>query len=190
MAGSYEGIEERELILLVQKGETEAFQPLVVSYKDKVFNLLLRSVHDFQAAEELAQDVFVKAYSGIGSFRFESTFSTWLTRIALNTLSTFLTSKYAKQRHVTDSFDDSLPSQDGSPDEALMFRQRYAAFHRCYQRLSERLQRALLLVGLHALSYEESAEILEIPIGTVRSRLNQARLLVLQCMTKSLGEAL
>lgn len=185
-----DALEDKDLIVLIQGGSKEAFHPLVSRYKNQIFNLIIRSVRDFQLAEEVSQDVFVKAYAGLKQFRFESSFATWLVRIALNTVKTFQTTKYARQRSKTDYFEEEVTSAQESIESVLITKERCTAFHHCYDKLSSKLQQSILLLGLQAYSYEEAAEILSIPIGTVRSRLNQARLLLVRCMTKTLGEAI
>lgn len=145
--------------------------------------MILRQVGIKSIAEEIAQEVFVRAYFNINKFRFASRFSTWLTRIALNQTSSYFSSKKYRNQNATESFDPSrhdLSDQEHSNEKE---EQEKAAsliknFHLVLATIKPKLRDVLVLCALEEKSYQEAAEILEIPIGTVRSRLNKARLTI------------
>ena len=176
-------LSDKELILSVLQGEQQSFSLLVRRYQNLIFSIILKRVREQHVAEELAQDVFIRAYKSLKTFRFESEFSTWLVRIALNTAYNYRQSRiFKQQRNNSDLADHELASAAPRPDELLAAQQLRKIFEDCFQKLSEKLSQALLLSGLQGLSYEVAAEVMQIPVGTVRSRINQARLLVLECM--------
>ena len=176
--------QDDELIRLAQRGDLDAYASIVTLYKDRVFSLLRRSVHDFNSAEDLSQEVFIRAYRGLKGFRFDCTFSSWLMRIAINVSSTHRASTRFRQSQVTDSVEDDLVDNSSTNGEQdALQRERLLALNRCLQKLSGRLRDAVTLIGLHGSSYEEASETLQIPVGTVRSRLNQARILLSKCLS-------
>ena len=180
----YEELEEGDLIRLAQGGERNAFAPLVMKHKDRVFSVIHRSIRDFHLAEELSQEVFVRAYRGIRGFRFDCSLSSWLTRIALNVVATHRTSRRFRDSQVTDSPERELHDQRvANGEDAFLGRERITLLHRCFEKLGDRYQSVLVLVGFEGTSYEDAAEALRVPIGTVRSRLNQARLLLTKCLS-------
>jgi len=166
---------EHEVIQKVAKGSRNDFRHLVSAHQEQIYLMILKSVGDEQIARELTQDTFLKAYLNISKFRFQSSFSTWLTRIALNSTSSYFTSKRFKQKQRTITFDatqhrhNNLEADDRFDDEAIE-RLRLAI-----ARLKPIYRDVLTLCALERKSYEEAATLLEVPIGTVRSRLNKAR---------------
>lgn len=168
---------EAEIIRAVVGGDREAFRHLVTRYKNRIFALVMRQVGSRSVAEELTQEIFVKAFLHMRTFRFDSAFSTWLTRIAINHTHSYFGSRRYKQSSRTDEF---LPEQHSgsaeSPETGLERTERMRRFQLALAGLSPKLHAALTLCALEGKSYEEAAAILRVPVGTVRSRLNTARL--------------
>lgn len=176
---------EALVVRSVQAGNKESFRILVMRYKDLVYAMIMRQVADHAAAEEISQDVFVKAFLNIGKFRLESKFSTWLTRIALNETSSYFSSKKFKQQKLSESFDAVKHDiGDGESRESMEEEARHNLLLKTFRAglagLKPRFRDVLVLCGLEGKTYEEAAAILEIPVGTVRSRLNKARHLIKQ----------
>lgn len=177
--------EEQELIRQVQSGQTDEFRHLVTRYKNLVFSMIMRQVSRASVAEELTQEVFVKSFTNIKKFRLESKFSTWLTRIALNHTNTYFTSKKYRVEQVSESFDitkheahvkkENHDAENDERHERLM-----GKFKAALAKIKPIFREVLVLCALEGKTYEEVSEILDVPIGTVRSRLNKARLLMRQ----------
>ena len=179
----YDGQSEEDLIRLASKGDLKAYAPLVSRYQNRMFTLIFRSLQDFQSSEDLCQEVFIKAYKALPAFRFEAKFSTWLTRIALRQLSSFRSSRAYSQRSRTELTDySSFSSDSASMEQELARKDEIAALQSCFAKLTEKLKQVVLLVGYSEHSYEEAAQILQVPLGTVSSRLHPARLTLLACM--------
>ncbi|MCO6430266.1 MAG: sigma-70 family RNA polymerase sigma factor [Deltaproteobacteria bacterium] len=176
-------LEEAALIRAVQRGSQEEYRVLVMRYKDMVFNLIKRQVGQHHVAEDIAQEVFVRAYFGIKKFRLDSKFSTWLTRIALNQTNSYFSTKRYKQQSRTESFDGKLHEMSdiekkAETEEEAEKNAMLATFREALGCLKPKFRDVLVLCGLEGRSYQEAAEILGVPVGTIRSRLNKARLLV------------
>ncbi len=178
---------DQRCIREVLSGNADAYRHLVAAYKDRIFSLTLRMVGDRSVAEELTQEIFVKAYSNLTSFRFEASYSTWLTRISLNHISNYFESRSFIQQKQTVSFDPvshDRPIDNPSSNPPIL-----QAFRSALEDLKPAYRDVLVLCVLEDKSYEETAAILDIPIGTVRSRLNRAREQVRQLLELSLGAA-
>lgn len=169
-------ISDAECVRRLQQGETEAFAVLVERHQKNIFNLLYRMLGDHDDAAEVSQEAFLSAYRSIKSFRGDASFSTWLYRIAVNHANTRRKSVALSQQRAA-RMESLEPASDGASDPA-------AALER--KEMRERVQAALnglaaedatiiLLRDLQDVPYEAVAEILEIPIGTVKSRLHRAR---------------
>lgn len=175
-----------ELVERSRDGETAAFDQLVALYKDRIYNYVARMVHDPIEAEDIAQEAFVKAYRNLPSFRGASTFQTWLYRIASNL--TIDSVRRRRRRENTCSLDAPLDTDEGSmpreqedthcigPMRNLERAELQRQVHRAIQQLSPKLRSVVVLYELQGLSYEEIATILGCPLGTVKSRLFNARM--------------
>ena len=174
----HEGKSDWDWVCKVQGGETDAFEVLVHRHEKTIFNLLYRWLSDYNEASDVAQEVFISAYRAIKSFRGESSFSTWLYRIAINQAKNRRKSLLmAQQRTVSCALDGTPNLPHPGPDPARQAEQ---------QEIHEQVQQGLnslkpddatiiLLHDLQDVAYEEIAQILDIPLGTVKSRLHRAR---------------
>lgn len=178
---------DRDLIVVdrIKNGDSSSFEELVEKYQHQVVSLIARQVGDQIVAEELAQDVFVRAYKGIKSFRGESNFSTWLIRISLNVVNSYFSSKLYKQRKRTLEF--SLSKHDIQEELADEVTDESKELLRvALENLKPQFKDVLVLCSLEGKKYEDVASILDVPIGTVRSRLNKARLLLKEHLFKEM----
>ena len=174
---------DQQLVERVQRGDKAAFDLLVIKYQRKIFRLLSRLIRDTAEIEDVAQEAFVKAYRALPNFRGDSAFYTWLYRIAINTAKNYLVSQGRRaptstQADIEDAetFDDGDHLRDlNTPDSMLVTKQVGEAVNRAIDQLPEDLRTAIVLRELEGLSYEEIAESMQCPIGTVRSRIFRAR---------------
>ena len=174
------------LIERVKQGDVKAFEMLVVKYQRRIERLIGRMVRDVDLVPDIAQETFIRAYRAIPRFRGESAFYTWLYRIAVNTAKKALM-ELKRDPTVSESAlasrdDDDESSRveneltDGeTPDAVLASKQIAAAVNSAIESLSEDLRQAITLREIEGLSYEEIAELMNCPIGTVRSRIFRAR---------------
>ena len=170
-----------ELARLAQAGDARAFEALVVKYQRRIARHVARFIKSADDVEDVVQDVFVRAYRGLASFRGDSQFYSWLYRIASN----------AALNHLRRASDDVLLGDDApdertsefapgvsdaaQPDRTLMAEQIADAVQRALAKLQPQLAEALMLFEVDKKSYAEIAEMLHIPIGTVRTRIFRAR---------------
>ncbi|MCA3220995.1 MAG: RNA polymerase sigma factor RpoE [Burkholderiales bacterium] len=174
---------DQALVERVQRGDKRAFELLVSKYQRKIFRLLSRLIRDPAEIEDVAQEAFIKAYRALPNFRGESAFYTWLYRIAINTAKNHLVAQGRRAPTTTETevedaenFDEADQLRDyNTPDAMLLSRQVGEAVNRAIEKLPEDLRTAIVLRELEGLSYEEIAEAMNCPIGTVRSRIFRAR---------------
>lgn len=174
-----------ELVNRVKSGDTSAFDFLVIKYQRRVIRLLSRIVRDPVEVEDIAQESFLKAYRAIEQFRGDSAFYTWLYRIAVNTAKNYLFSRGRRPIPVSDlntnsedgeSFEFQAVSDSSESPEGVMVGMQIAeAVNRAVQKLPKELSTAVSLREMDGLSYEEISEVMNCPIGTVRSRIFRAR---------------
>jgi RNA polymerase sigma-70 factor (ECF subfamily) len=174
---------DQQLVERVQRGDKQAFNLLVTKYQRRLGRLVSRFVRDLAEAEDVTQEAFIKAYRALPNFRGDSAFYTWLYRIGINTAKNHLLS--AKRRppsstpvdaQEAESFDEAdLLREISTPETELMGKQVVDAVQASLQQLPEDLRSALTLREIDGLSYEEIAEVMNCPIGTVRSRIFRAR---------------
>ena len=174
------------LIARVKEGDVKAFEMLVVKYQRRIERLIGRMVRDVDLVPDIAQETFIRAYRAIPQFRGESAFYTWLYRIAVNTSKKFLM-ELKRDPLVTESARASRDEDDDSsrvenelsdgetPDAVLASKQIAAAVNFAIEALSDDLRQAITLREIEGLTYEEIAELMNCPIGTVRSRIFRAR---------------
>jgi RNA polymerase sigma-70 factor (ECF subfamily) len=186
---------DQQLVERVQRGDKAAFNLLVTKYQRKIFRLLSRLIRDAAEVEDVAQEAFIKAYRALPGFRGDSAFYTWLYRIAINTAKNHLVSQGRRAPTSTEAeiedaetFDDGEHLRDlNTPDAMLLSRQVADAVNRAIERLPDDLRTAVVLRELEGLSYEEIAETMNCPIGTVRSRIFRAREAIAEELRPVLG---
>lgn len=161
--------EERRIIAQVCAGDTNAFEALVVAYQKQVYNLALRTVGNEEDAADMTQEVFLRAYRALGTFRSESKFSVWLYRLTTNVCIDFLRSR---RRHPT----VSLPADESvGPEQQLTRSEMCRSVARGLDSLPDDARKILILRELDGLSYAEIGKVLRLEAGTVKSRLFRAR---------------
>ena len=173
---------DQQLVERVKKGDKNAFDLLVIKYQHRILGLIGSYVNDFQEVQDVAQEAFIKAYRAIDKFRGESSFYTWLYRIAVNTAKNHLVSKGRKlpesdiDVHDADFLDtaSSLRVVD-TPERNLYRDEIQRIIHDVIRRLPDELRTAVMLREFDGLSYDEIANVMECPVGTVRSRIFRAR---------------
>ena len=170
------------LVERVQAGDKGAFDLLVKRYQHKVIGLIGRYVQDQAEALDVAQETFIKAYKALDSFRGESAFYTWLYRIASNTAKNHLVTRSRRPPGTDVDIDDVLQAESESelreietPENSLYRDELFSVMASTLEALPEELRVALTLRELEGMSYEEIAEVMDCPIGTVRSRIFRAR---------------
>lgn len=173
---------DQDLVRRVQQGDKSAFDLLVIKYQHRIVHLVNRYVKDPSEAQDVAQDTFIKAYRALGDFRGDSAFYTWLYRIAINTAKNYLLSR--SRRHIDYEIDiqdaeqventGHLKDMD-TPDNLLMNEQIVKVIKTAIEKLPEEMRIAITLREFEGMSYEEIAEAMDCPIGTVRSRIFRAR---------------
>ena len=174
------------LVERFKNGDVKAFEMLVVKYQRRIERLVGRMVRDVDLVPDIAQETFIRAYRALPQFRGESAFYTWLYRIAVNTAKKQLmelkrdplvteSARASRDEDDDTSVVDNEPSDSGTPDALLASKQIAAAVNFAVEALSEELRQAITLREIEGLSYEEIAEVMNCPIGTVRSRIFRAR---------------
>jgi RNA polymerase sigma-70 factor (ECF subfamily) len=173
---------DNELVARVQRGDMAAFDLLVRKYQHRIAALIGRYVSDWSECQDIAQETFMRAFRAIGNFRGDAQFYTWLHRIAVNTAKNHLVSN--NRRPPTDDIDVADAEQYDSgirlrdtdtPERELMREQMEGTVVRAVEALPEELRVAITLREVEGLSYEEIAQRMDCPIGTVRSRIFRAR---------------
>lgn len=171
------------LVERVQAGQRQAFDLLVAKYQRRLMRLVSRIVHDPAEAEDVVQETFIKAYRAIRHFRGDSAFYTWLYRIGINTAKNFLASQSRRTPTSTESDAEQAESFDSgeqlrdinTPESVLASQQIARTVNAAMDALPLDLRTAIVLREIEGLSYEEIADIMACPIGTVRSRIFRAR---------------
>ena len=170
------------LVARVQNGEKGAFDLLVRKYQHKVAKLISRYLSDRAEVEDITQEVFIKAYRGLGGFRGDSAFYTWLYRIAVNTAKNYLESQGRRPPSADIEIEGAELLEGvnglrdlGTPERNLLTEEIADTVSRVIGGLPADLRMAITLRDLDGLSYEEIAQVMECPIGTVRSRIFRAR---------------
>ncbi len=181
---------DTKLVKRVQKGDKGAFDVLVLKYQQKIVNLVMRYVRDPEQAMDITQEAFIKAYRALPRFRGDSAFYTWLYRIAVNTAKNYLAAQ--RRRPMDIELDLQDPEQydlharlkeTDTPEGVTMGQELRTAVERAIAALPEDLRTAIILRELDGMSYEEIAQTMECPVGTVRSRIFRAR----DAISKRLG---
>ena len=174
---------DQQLVERAQRGDKKAFELLVLKYQRKLGRLLSRFVRDPAEVEDVTQEAFIKAYRALPSFRGESAFYTWLYRIGINTAKNYLVALGRRAPTTTEfdaeeaeTFEDADNLRDNNtPDAMLQSKEIGEAVNRAMEALPEELRTAITLREIEGLSYEDIANVMACPIGTVRSRIFRAR---------------
>ncbi|MFC1603232.1 RNA polymerase sigma factor RpoE [Pseudomonadota bacterium] len=173
---------DQELILRVQRGDKRAFDLLVLKYQQKVINLVSRYVRDSSEAQDVAQEAFIKAYRALPRFRGDSAFYTWLYRIAINTAKNHIVSQSRRppsngvETEVAEQLDAGVRLQEhATPENYLLEEEIALTVRQAIDDLPDDLRTAITLRELEGLSYEDIANTMSCPVGTVRSRIFRAR---------------
>lgn len=175
-------VTDEQLVKRVQKGDKQAFDLLVLKYQNKLGVIVSRYVSDFDEVHDVVQESFIKAYRALHSFRGDSQFYTWLYRIAVNTAKNYLVARSRRPPSSDVDLDDAelYAGSDslkdvGSPEAQLYRDELERVVDEAIRSLPEDLRTALTLREFEDLSYEEIAEVMSCPVGTVRSRIFRAR---------------
>ena len=189
---------DQQLVERAQRGDKHAFELLVVKYQRRLGRLISRFVRDSAEAEDVTQEAFIKAYRALPAFRGDSAFYTWLYRIGINTAKNYLIT--LGRRAPTSTLFDSEESEGfegaellqdmNTPENELMSKQVAGVVNATLLKLPEDLRTALTLREIEGLSYEEIAEIMNCPIGTVRSRIFRARETIASNLRPLLGTSI
>jgi RNA polymerase sigma-70 factor (ECF subfamily) len=174
---------DQQLVERAQRGDKHAFELLVVKYQRKLGRLLSRFIRDPAEVEDVSQEAFIKAYRALPSFRGDSAFYTWLYRIGINTAKNYLVAMGRRAPTTTEfdseeaeNFEDGDQLRDlNTPEAELMTRQIAATVNQTMEELPEELRTAITLREIEGMSYEDIANVMNCPIGTVRSRIFRAR---------------
>ena len=173
---------DKALVERVQRGDKKAFDLLVLKYQHKVANLISRYIRDQAEVFDVTQEAFIKAYRALPNFRGESAFYTWLYRVAINTAKNHLAAQARRppgediEADTAEQMDMGAPLKDTDTPERLALQREIAqTIQKALDDLPQDLRTAITLRELEGLSYEEIAQAMDCPIGTVRSRIFRAR---------------
>ena len=168
------------LVKRAKSGDYQAFDLLVLKYQSRLISTAFKFVKDVQIAEDIVQDSFIKAFKALDSFREDSSFYTWIYRIAVNTSKNFLVSKKRKSELLNSDLSEEAsyeiePVETYSPEDLLQATQLKKVITETIDQLGEDTRTALTLRELDGLSYEQIADVVNCPVGTVRSRIFRGR---------------
>jgi len=173
---------DEDLVARVQRGDKSAFDFLVIKYQHKIIQLVNGYIKDPSEAQDVAQEVFLKAYRALGSFRGEAAFYTWLYRIAINTAKNYLLSRSRRSSSFEVDIQDAeaienAPQLQGmdTPERHLLNEEIVDTIKTTIENLPEEMRIAIMLREFEGMSYEEIAVAMDCPVGTVRSRIFRAR---------------
>lgn len=174
---------DEDLVAKSKKGDIKAFEELVCRYERKIYTIAYRMMGNYDDANDLAQEAFLRAFQAIGGFRQESSFFTWLSRIVTNACRDELRKRYRKPVESLDKeiclgdleIKKQIPSSEPGPDEIYEKMELQQELQEIIVTLSPEFRCALVLRDIQGFTYEEIAEELECSLGTVKSRINRAR---------------
>ena len=174
---------DQVLVERAQRGDKHAFELLVTKYQRRLARLLSRFIRDPAEVEDVAQEAFIKAYRALPAFRGESAFYTWLYRIGINTAKNYLVAMGRRAPTTTEFDAEEAENFEGgellhdinTPESQLMTKEIAQTVNEAMEALPEELKTAIVLREIEGLSYEDIANVMNCPIGTVRSRIFRAR---------------
>ena len=173
---------DKDLVLRVQQGDKSAYDLLVIKYQHRIIQLVNRYVKDPSEAQDVAQEAFIKAYRALGNFRGDSAFYTWLYRIAINTAKNYLVSRSRRYSDYQVDIQDAEQVENApqlkvmeKPEYLLLNDEIVKVIKLAIEKLPEEMKVAIMLREFEGMSYEDIAQTMECPVGTVRSRIFRAR---------------
>ncbi len=173
---------DQALVERVQRGDKAAFDLLVLKYQNKVMNVISRYIRDHSEVQDVAQEAFIKAYRALPRFRGDSAFYTWMYRIAINTAKNYLVARGRRMPSVdidaseAEQYEGATGLKEQATPERMLLRDEVeSTIYSAIENLPEDLRTAITLREIEGLSYEEIAQAMECPVGTVRSRIFRAR---------------
>ncbi len=174
--------EDKQLIDRALGGDSKAFELLLNKYRNLVFSIMMKMVRNKQEAEDLTQEAFMKAFSSLATFNDEFAFSTWLMKIASNNCIDFLRKRKLKTHSIhepiqykDEKIEIDLPDHEPSPERSLIQRERSRMIENAINELPQRYRYVIILRHKEEKSYEEIAEIMNLPLGTVKAQIFRAR---------------
>ena len=170
-----DSISDAACVRKIQRGDTDAFEILLRRHEKAIFNLVYRMLGDYDDAAETAQETFLSAYRAIGQFRGEANFSTWLYRIALNHANTRRKSRNAREHRLVPIDTTEVNDPQLGPAETLEKKEIRERVQQALNELEPEDAAVILLRDMQDSPYEEVARVLDVPVGTVKSRLHRAR---------------
>jgi RNA polymerase sigma-70 factor (ECF subfamily) len=191
--------DDLEYVRACQRGDAEAFSVLVARHSQKMLNVAYRMLGDYDESCDVTQEAFLAAFRHIGKFNAESKFSTWLCRIVINYAKNRLKQRQSRSRHESVSLDEatavhgdcaccSAVTDSSNPALHLERKELEAEVQKCISALDVDYRDVLVMRDIQGFSYEEIREVLQIPDGTVKSRLSRARLAMKDCLKKVIGD--
>jgi RNA polymerase sigma-70 factor (ECF subfamily) len=186
---------DRQLVERAQRGDKQAFSLLVEKYQRKLARLLSRFIRDPAEVEDVTQEAFIKAYRALPAFRGDSAFYTWLYRIGINTAKNYLMAMGRRaptstevEAEEAEGFDEGEQLRDINTPESLLLSNEIAeTVNATIEKLPEELRKAIQMRELEGMSYEDIAQAMDCPIGTVRSRIFRAREAIAEQLRPLLG---
>ena len=174
---------DRQLVARAQHGDKQAFEMLVEKYQRKLARLLSRFIRDPAEVEDVTQEAFIKAYRALPAFRGDSAFYTWLYRIGINTAKNYLMAMGRRaptstevEAEEAEGFEEGEQLRDiNTPESVLLSNEIAETVNRTIEQLPEELRKAIQMREIEGMSYEDIAQAMDCPIGTVRSRIFRAR---------------
>ena len=178
---------DEQLIKDFQNGDNASYNHLVYRYKDKLFHFIYQFVHDIDLAEDLLQDTFMKLYTHKHSYREVAKFSTWIYTIAGNFAKTELRKTKRRKTYCNSelSFEESefiIKDESSTPHDEFLNENFKEDLQKCLKFLPLNFKTIIILRDIQELSYDEISKIVELPLGTVKSRINRARLKLYECL--------
>jgi RNA polymerase sigma-70 factor (ECF subfamily) len=186
---------DRQLVARAQRGDKQAFELLVEKYQRKLARLLSRFIRDPAEVEDVTQEAFIKAYRALPAFRGDSAFYTWLYRIGINTAKNYLMALGRRaptstevEAEEAEGFDEGEQLRDINTPESLLLSNEIAeTVNATIEKLPEELRKAIQMREIEGMSYEDIAQAMDCPIGTVRSRIFRAREAIAEQLRPLLG---
>lgn len=179
---SFAALDDHALVTKIQAGERQAFTTLVSRWQDKVYTQCYRQLGDEDLAQEAAQEIFIKLYKGLGSFQFQAKFSTWLFRIVLNHCSNLRDYHFRRKKDFHEPLEGNnadnprqLQGQMEPPDQRMEREEQREIIQNCLDKLPKEQREILILRDIQGFSYDEIAGVLDLNLGTVKSRVHRAR---------------